>query len=214
MKSISAAAVLLFLLLVTNCQHVSTDELLSGTAIKSPLKLSPTNVSVIESQSIQFTVTGGNPPYTFKVFNGGGSVSGSTYTAPNSIGSAVVTVSDASGTSLASLITIISNANCPTNYIPVPFNNAVGTTANFCVAKYEMKCSNDPTGAGCSGLPVSKAADNQESTTWISSPQALIPTPALASAALISESCRGARPVRVIRPGLSALLQTRQKPNL
>jgi len=145
--------------LLASCQGVSTDEYLSGSAIKSPLRLSPANATVIESQSLQFTVTGGYPPYSFKVFSGGGSVSGSVYTAPSSIGSAVVSVSDSGGTSLASLITIVSNANCPTNYIPVPFNNAVGTTANFCVAKYEMKCSNDSTGSACSGLPVSMAAD-------------------------------------------------------
>ena len=35
---------------------------------------------------------------------------------------------------------------CPTNFIPVPFNSSVGTTSDFCVAKYEMKC----VGATCS----------------------------------------------------------------
>lgn len=73
------------------------------------------------------------------IFSGGGSLTGSVYTAPSAIGSAVVTVSDTAGTSLASLITIVSNASCPTNFIPVPFDNSVGTTANFCVSKYEMK---------------------------------------------------------------------------
>ncbi|AFM11582.1 hypothetical protein Turpa_0933 [Turneriella parva DSM 21527] len=80
-------------------------------------------------------------------------MSGSVYTAPSAIGSAVVTVSDTAGTSQASLITIVSNANCPANFIPVPFNNAVGTTANFCVSKYEMKCNGT-----CSGAPISAAA--------------------------------------------------------
>jgi len=139
--------------LLASCQNVSTDEYLSGAAIKSPLRLSPANATVIESQSLQFTVTGGYPPYSFKLFSGGGSVSGSVYTAPSAIGSAVVTVSDTAGTSLASLITIVSNANCPTNFIPVPFNNSVGTTANFCVSKYEMKCN-----GACSGAPISTAA--------------------------------------------------------
>jgi len=153
MKFFSAMALLLSVLAATNCQNVSTDELLAATSIRTALKLSPASVTVIESQSVQFTVTGGNPPYTIKVFSGGGSVSGSTYTAPSAIGSAVVTVSDTNGTSQASLITIVSNANCPTNFIPVPFNNAVGTTANFCVSKYEMKCNGT-----CSGAPISAAA--------------------------------------------------------
>lgn len=159
MKFFSTTAVLLLVLVVTNCQNVSTDELLAGTAIKSPLKITPAQVNVPVSQSVQFTVTGGNPPYSFKVFSGSGTVSGALYTAPSSIGSAVVTVSDASGTSLASLITIVTNANCPANYIPVPFNSSVGTTADFCVSKYEMKCNNDTTGAACTGSPVSNSAD-------------------------------------------------------
>lgn len=147
-------------ILLARCQqNLSTERFLAAETIQAPLRLSPSNASVVESQTLQFTVTGGSPPYTFKVFSGGGSVSGSTYTAPNAIGSAVVSVSDANGTSLASLITITSNANCPTNFIPVPFNNAVGTTANFCVSKYEMKCNNDATGAACTGAAVSKAAD-------------------------------------------------------
>jgi hypothetical protein len=149
--------------LLASCQNVSTDEYLSGAAIKSPLRLSPANATVIESQTLQFTVTGGYPPYSFKLFSGGGSVSGSVYTAPSAIGSAVVTVSDTAGTSLASLITIVSNANCPTNFIPVPFNNSVGTTANFCVSKYEMKCN-----GACSGAPISAAAG----LPWVSITQA------------------------------------------
>lgn len=139
--------------LLGSCQNTTTDELLAAANIRGPLRLSPQSATVAESQTLQLTVSGGNPPYTLKVFSGGGSVSGSTYTAPSAIGSAVVTVTDAAGTSLASLITIISNANCPTNFIPVPFNNAVGTTANFCVAKYEMKCNGT-----CTGAPISAAA--------------------------------------------------------
>jgi hypothetical protein len=149
--------------LLAGCQNVSTAELLAGSSIKLPLRITPAEASVTVTQSVLFSVTGGNPPYTFKVFSGNGSVSGSTYTAPNSIGSAVVTVSDSGGTSLASLITIVANANCPANYIPVSFNNAVGTTADFCVSKYEMKCGN-VNGTGCSGSPMSLAANQP----WIS----------------------------------------------
>lgn len=46
---------------------------------------------------------------------------------------------------------------CPFNYVQVEENNAVGTTYNFCVAKYEMKCS-DSEGVNCpeGDTPLSK----------------------------------------------------------
>jgi len=37
---------------------------------------------------------------------------------------------------------------CPTNYVPVPFVESVGSTADFCVMKYEAKC----VGTGCTGV--------------------------------------------------------------
>lgn len=48
---------------------------------------------------------------------------------------------------------------CPSNYICVPANPAVGITADFCVAKYEMKCVGDATGASCTGPATSQAAN-------------------------------------------------------
>lgn len=51
-------------------------------------------------------------------------------TATNPLGS----VSDCSSATVAYL-----RNQCPDGYIPVPFNSDVGTTADFCVAKYEMK---------------------------------------------------------------------------
>jgi hypothetical protein len=47
---------------------------------------------------------------------------------------------------------------CPTNFIPVPFNASVGTTSDFCVAKYEMKC----VGSSC---PVNQASANAVATS-------------------------------------------------
>lgn len=149
--------------LTGTCQNNSTEYLLGATYIKGPLRITPREVNVVVTQSVQFSVSGGTPPYNFRVFSSSGTVTGSTYTAPNSIGSAVVSVSDSDGTSIASLITIVANANCPSNYIPVSFNTNVGTTADFCVAKYEMKCSNT-NGSGCSGSPMSMAANQP----WIS----------------------------------------------
>lgn len=47
-------------------------------------------------------------------------------------------LSNASACSSAT-VAYVRNA-CPTDFILVPFNTSVGTTADFCVAKYEMKC--------------------------------------------------------------------------
>lgn len=147
------------------CQNnSSTADLLDAKNIKIPLRVTPSEATVTIVKTQQFTVRGGTPPYSYKVFSGGGSMSGSTYTAPSAIGTAVVTVTDAAGSSTAILITIVTDANCPANFIPVPKNTAVGTTADFCVSKYEMKCANDTTGAACSGTPVSQAANQP----WVS----------------------------------------------
>jgi hypothetical protein len=146
-------------LLLAACQNTATSDLLNATALKIPLKISPSEATVTISSTQQFIATGGTPPYTYAVFSGNGTISGSVYTAPTAIGTAVVTVKDASGTTLAVLITIVTDANCPTNYVPVPKNTTVGMTADFCVSKYEMKCNNDATGAACTGSPVAMAAN-------------------------------------------------------
>jgi hypothetical protein len=56
---------------------------------------------------------------------------------------------------------------CPTNYVSVPHNTALGTTTDFCVAKYEMKCvgTSCPTATpGANAVATSQAAGNP----WVS----------------------------------------------
>jgi hypothetical protein len=71
MKMLTRPCLLLLTLALMHCQGTSTDEFHAATSIKTPLRISPANATVIESQTLQFTVTGGNPPYTFKIFSGG-----------------------------------------------------------------------------------------------------------------------------------------------
>lgn len=158
-NQLSVPLLILCAMLTAACQNTTTETLLSASTLKTPLRISPTEASVTITKAQQFTTTGGTPPYTYGVFSGGGSMAGALYTAPSSIGTAVVTVKDATGTTLAVLITIVTDANCPTNYIPVPKNTAVGTTADFCVAKYEMKCNSDTSGVACTGSPASIAVN-------------------------------------------------------
>ena len=53
----------------------------------------------------------------------------------------------------------IASLACPSGYVKVPPNSAVGTVTEFCAAKYEMKCAADPTGVACSGQPLSQTAN-------------------------------------------------------
>jgi hypothetical protein len=74
----------------------------------------------------------------------------------------------ASNASTCSSATVayIRNA-CPSNYISVPHNTILGTTADFCVAKYEMKCvgTSCPTATpGANAVATSQAAGNP----WVS----------------------------------------------
>ncbi len=45
------------------------------------------------------------------------------------------------------------SSGCPAGYIPIPYNNAVGTTSDFCVAKYEMKNLSGIATSQIAGIP-------------------------------------------------------------
>jgi hypothetical protein len=141
------------------CAQVSTNELLNGTFLNGVLKISPSVISVTKSTTQQFTASGGNPPYTFRLVTGTGSAtSGGLYTAPDAYGSAIIAVTDTVNAKDYAEITVVEPLACPTNYVFINKNVNLGTSYDFCVAKYEMKCGNDATGASCSGSPLSQAA--------------------------------------------------------
>ncbi|MEA9357240.1 fibronectin type III domain-containing protein [Bacteriovorax sp. PP10] len=73
------------------------------------------------------------------------------------------TYTHTSACSSATVAYVISS--CPANFLGVPFNTNVGTTTDFCVAKYEMRC----VGASCptSTPGVNAVATSQSSgTPW------------------------------------------------
>jgi formylglycine-generating enzyme required for sulfatase activity len=74
----------------------------------------------------------------------------------------------ASNASTCSTATVAYIRNlCPSNYISVPHNTLLGTTADFCVAKYEMKCvgtSCPSVTPGANAVATSTASD----TPWVS----------------------------------------------
>lgn len=57
----------------------------------------------------------------------------------------------------------LSQTTCPTGYILVSANASLGVNNDFCVAKYEMKCTGSLDGQSCSGQAVSKA----DGTPWV-----------------------------------------------
>ena len=78
----------------------------STVEIFEPLEINPRVVTVTAGRSYSFTATGGKTPYTYSVFSGGGSFSGSTYTAPLIPGTATIQVSDSLGNHDQATVTV------------------------------------------------------------------------------------------------------------
>lgn len=84
-------------------------EAISLVFIVDQLQLSPTSVNVTSEGTLAFSTTGGNPPYTYSVSLGGGSIGSLTglFTAPTTPGTSIVEVTDKNGSKLTSVVTIV-----------------------------------------------------------------------------------------------------------
>ena len=147
------------------CQGVSTNDFLNASFVSNhtPLSISPRLVNIQITMQQQFVASGGSGSYRFEVSNGSGSVGSNTglFVAPGTTGAAVLSVIDSRGNRDFAIATIVplTTITCPTNFILVPANSAVGMSADFCVAKYEMKCAADALGTACSGAALSQSAN-------------------------------------------------------
>ena len=74
--------------------------------VNEALSVSPAAVSLAVGAIQSFTAAGGVPPYTYSVASGGGTLTGATYTAPGTSGSAVVRVTDALGHTADAAVTV------------------------------------------------------------------------------------------------------------
>lgn len=92
------------------CSGTSTSDLLNARFLQGALAIAPRNPSVVVGKALQFSSTGGNPPYTYQISNGSGSLAGATYTAPLITGSAVISVIDASRNRDFAIVTITNPA--------------------------------------------------------------------------------------------------------
>lgn len=72
-----------------------------------------------------------------------------------------ITATNSAGSISANVSLSAAAFSCPTNYIPVPYNTALDTTANFCVMKYEARC----VGSAC---PATSASTNAVATSQAS----------------------------------------------
>ncbi|MCT4641492.1 MAG: hypothetical protein N4A33_04285 [Bacteriovoracaceae bacterium] len=134
----------LLILSLTSCIKKG-DESLSGTKIEditiNLLKISPASTVVSPSDTAQFSAVGGNPPYTFSIDSGSGSITNEgLFTAPIATGSTTVQVTDISGNSAYALVLIgnslqISPASKTIGTSQVQTFEAIGGIAPFTYTK-------------------------------------------------------------------------------
>lgn len=107
-----------------------------GDPPSQPLAISPVSAAVQTDNTVNFAATGGEPPYTFSMVTGLGSIVPSTgvYTAPSSTGSATVRVADSSGAIAEATVTILDSAPPPLAITPataaIKTNEQVGFAAS------------------------------------------------------------------------------------
>lgn len=121
----------------TSSVVVRVTDALSNTSnatitVVSLLTITPAIKTLAVNNTFSFSGTGGQSPYVYSVLSGGGSINSSTglYTAPATIGSAVVRITDAIGQIADSNVTI----NSALSISPVTVTKAVNSNHSFSVA--------------------------------------------------------------------------------
>ena len=91
------ALAVLALAVLAGCKQFSFFSVLGDKLHETPLAISPTTVTVPLSGTVIFSATGGQPPYSFTLASGSGTINSGTglYTAPTTTGAASVRVTDA-----------------------------------------------------------------------------------------------------------------------
>lgn len=101
---------LLLLIGLMGCNGVKEDEILGdleGVTSNSSLLISPSISRILVNQSQQFSAAGGEPPFTFSVVTGQGTItSDGLYTAPSGKGTATVRLTDGRNTNRDALVII------------------------------------------------------------------------------------------------------------
>jgi len=97
---------------LAGCKQFSFFSVLGDRLHDTPLAISPATVTVPLSGSVIFSATGGQPPYSFSLASGSGTINSGTglYTAPATTGTASVRVTDAQATHSDAAVNITGTA--------------------------------------------------------------------------------------------------------
>ncbi len=100
-------AIALAAFVLASCENTSFYSVLGNKAQIQPLAISPASTTVSSNGTIQFSASGGVPPYTFSILSGVGSINSSSglYTAPATPGTTYVLVTDKQGSTAKATVT-------------------------------------------------------------------------------------------------------------
>jgi hypothetical protein len=99
-------AVALAAFVLASCENTSFYSVLGNKAQIQPLAISPSSSTVSSNGTIQFSASGGVPPYTFSILSGVGSINSSgLYTAPATPGTTYILVTDKQGSTAKATVT-------------------------------------------------------------------------------------------------------------
>jgi len=125
---IFAVLILAFIALALFLSGCKDFSFFSELGIKGGLNISPSEVTVTVDSSVTFTASGGNPPYTYAVASGTGSIDAATgvYTAPAAASNDIVVATDSSGQSGTATVLTFSAAAPNVDYIVDQVNFVAG----------------------------------------------------------------------------------------
>ncbi|HUP57221.1 MAG TPA: hypothetical protein VM598_07190 [Bdellovibrionota bacterium] len=98
----------------------------------SSVTIAPATRSLTVTQQITFTPSGGTAPYGFSIVSGGGTLAGTTFTAPDNPGTTVLLVTDAAGMSVTATLSI--QAAVALTLSPTSANMLTGANRTFTAA--------------------------------------------------------------------------------
>ncbi len=102
-----AAGLMIAALALASCNNTSFYSVLGNKAQVQKLAISPASTTVPPNGSITFSASGGEPPYTFSVLSGVGSINSSSgvYTAPATPATTIIQVADKQGSTATATVT-------------------------------------------------------------------------------------------------------------
>jgi len=127
-----SALILAFVALTITLSGCKDFSFFTELGLKGELKISPSTVTTVVDTSVTFSATGGNPPYTYQVISGSGTIDSASgvYTAPSSPGSDIVMATDSSGQSGTSTVTVVNPLE-ELKISPITASVSVGNSISF-----------------------------------------------------------------------------------